>query len=275
MIFGGSDSRLVFHGRNMDIITALEEDPEEDSFAVVPIENSTAGLVDEVMGYWKKTIKNSTKDIMQSSIKVCGEYGLPIVHSLVAKSEGCFKIKRIFSHPQALGQCAEHIRTLEIKQGQTIEQVPTTSTALAATLLSNEGDAAICSRFCAQKVEGFVIDPRFNDSNGNLTRFHVLSKKKCSIMGEAGKTAILFYLRDEPQAEANASWSISAGRTNVTTAHSVAVGEPGVYAFYREFETGIDSEEGKRIIQRLSTFTIRILILGSYASHQSVKGGVR
>ncbi len=275
MIFGGSDSRLVFHERNMDIFTSLEDDPDEDSLAVVPIENSTAGLVDEVMGYWKKTIRNSKDDMVKPKINVCGEYGLPITHSLVSNTEGCKKIKRIFSHPQALGQCSENIRIIEINQGSSIEQIPTKSTALAATLLSQEGDMAICSHFCAQKAGLVVINPQFNDSNGNLTRFHVLSKKRHSLMGDANKTAILFYLRDEPQSEANASWSISAGRTNVTTAHSVAVGEPGVYAFYREFETGIDSEEGCRIIQRLSTFTIRILVLGSYSSHNSVKGGAK
>lgn len=275
MIFGRSQF-FCFQNRNLETIKALENDPDERSVAVVPIENSTAGFVEETMGYWKKTINQTESGICKiGKVLVSGEYGLPIIHSLATRGEIPKVVKRIFSHPQALSQCVEGINQIEESQNSKIELVPTSSTAAAASFVKEKGetgDVAICSAFCVREYGLKTITESFNDEEGNLTRFHILSKKKISLMGEANKTALLFYLRDEPQAQANADWSISAGRTNITTAHSVSVGEPGVYAFYREFETGLDSDEGRRIMQRLETFTLKILVLGSFAAHPSIKG---
>ena len=275
MIFGGSQL-FCFQSRNPETIKALENDPDYNSVAIVPIENSTSGFVEETMGYWKKIINQTESGICKiDKVWVSGEYGLPIIHSLAVNGEIPKVINRIFSHPQALSQCTEGISKIEESQKSKIELVPTSSTAAAASFVKEKGetgDAAICSVFCVREYGLTTIKESFNDEEGNLTRFHILSKKNISLMGEANKTALLFYLRDEPQAQANADWSISAGRTNITTAHSVSVGDPGVYAFYREFETGLGSDEGQRIMQRLQTFTLKILVLGSFASHPSING---
>lgn len=265
---------FVFHPRNQAVLQALEKDSDVQSIAVIPIENSTRGLVEEVIGYWRKVMDHTQKQIMRGPLHVCGEYGLSVRHCLVIKPENSGqKIRRIFSHPQALGQCSENIQKLIQIQEIQVETISTSSTAASINEMKEVGDAAICSIFCATKNGGLVLDQNFNDFSANKTRFHILSKKKPAFNYCENKTAILYYLRDEPGSATNASWSVSAGRVNITTEHSIPTGDPGVYAFYKEFDESVRNIEGRRILKRLSTFAEKILILGSYKSDLSVKGG--
>lgn len=269
-----SNCVFVFHPLNQTVLQALEKDPDENSLAIIPIENSTRGLVEEVIGYWRNVIDSTHKQIIRGNIHVCGEYGLAIQHCLVVKPNHIEqKIKRIFSHAQALGQCAEKIHALAQHQELEIESIAVSSTAAALSAITVAGDAAICSEFCAMKNGGLVLDSRFNDFSTNKTRFHILSNKQSKNHDTENKTAILYYLRNEPRSATNASWSISAGNVNITTEHSIPTGDPGVYAFYKEFEASVHTIEGHRILKRLSTFAEKILILGSYPSDPSVKGG--
>ena len=91
-------------------------------FAIVPIENSIEGTV------------NITLDTLwqQKSLKIIRGFTIPIIHCLLSCSEDLNNIKTVYSHPQALGQCQQWLKT-NLPQAQLI---PSNSTTESLKLLS-------------------------------------------------------------------------------------------------------------------------------------------
>jgi len=249
---------IVFHDSNSEILFALEEDEDPLSFGIVPIENSTKGLVTEIVNdFWLPKVDSGF-----SYLEVVGEFCNPVRHVL-AKNNNRKKIKRIFSHPQALGQCAENIKLLEVELGVKIELIATKSTAGSIDKIERPGDAAICSEFAANLRGINIVKRNFNDKDNNQTLFHVLTKGN-SDFGLKTHTAILFTLKDEPAALIRALNCISDYGANMHMIHSIPVGIPGKYAFYIEYDENTDSNNGKGIISNLGHSTEDLIIIGSF-----------
>ncbi|KAH8102437.1 PDT-domain-containing protein [Cristinia sonorae] len=150
---------------------------EEIPYAVVPQQNSTFGSVIE-------TYDNLRRDDIGQRIHVKGEITISIQHCLAVRSgirpEG---IKRIVSHEQALGQCAQYLSTHYPDAVR--HKAPSTGQAALSLLRSDEvglddeselqtKSAAICSVLCA-KMNGLeIVQENIQDRN-NFTRFYVLS----------------------------------------------------------------------------------------------------
>ncbi len=132
--------------------------------AVVPIENSLAGIVEEVQALLKRY-----------PVKILGEHPLSIELCLAAKERLQLKqIKRIYSHPKAFQQIK---KLLQILSG--VETVACQDTASAALLLAEErdqaGNAALISPWCA-KIYGLqIIQEDVADQTPNITRFLIIS----------------------------------------------------------------------------------------------------
>lgn len=147
---------------------ALKElEKDENSIAVLPIENSIEGLV-------RETIDNFVK-ISDISIKIQGELALPIKHILMAKTNDINTIKKIYSHPQAFAQCSKYLYNnffeAELKE--------VSSTSYAAEKVSNENDetiAAIANEACADIFRLNILATDINDEKDNQTRFYVLGR---------------------------------------------------------------------------------------------------
>lgn len=238
---------------------------KENCYAVVPIENSIAGLVaDTIHGFW-------LQQKSQPTISVLGEIQLPIEHSLVMRRGKKFnKNSTVLSHPQAISQCRENLQKLGINN-----TAPTKSTAGAAELIIMKeqyaDSAALVSSFAAEKWGLEVLKSHMEDVKGNTTRFHVLGHNEWPV-GSEYKTALIFWTKDEPRALANALWAICADGTNMTSIHSLPLGMPGHFAFYVEFGDHQYSIKGIGIMNRLKTVTQRILRLGSFPREQIVIG---
>src|SRR5690606_23560927 len=98
------------------------------SYGVVPVENSTEGVV------------NHTLDsFIDSSLKICGEVELRIHHNfLIGPNTDPAKITRVYSHPQSLAQCRKWLDAHYPK----IERVPVSSNAEAAKMVRGEWNSA-------------------------------------------------------------------------------------------------------------------------------------
>ncbi|NCS99002.1 hypothetical protein GW764_02330 [Candidatus Parcubacteria bacterium] len=266
-IFGDSIGKIEMHKSNQDVLRALEKDPNKNSYGVVPVENSTsgAGLVSDVVpNFWLPRIKD------RPEIKVVGEYRHEIKHVLASpaclNNEGVPKIKRIFSHSQALMQCAGNIKEFEEKLGYSLDLIPTTSTAGSIEKITELTDAAICSEFAALNSDCLVGDLKllynpFNDSDFNQTTFHLLSKT--GIFEEATHCAVLFDLDDRPHALVDALQCISGYNANMHMIHSIPIG-PSRYAFYIEFDESEYSEKGRKIFRAFDYAVDNLLCLGSF-----------
>src|SRR5262249_47777067 len=132
-------------------------------FGIVPIENSTEGVV------------NNTLDrFLNSPLKICGEVELRIHHFLMGNVAGLDQIKRICAHPQALAQCRgwldEHLPD--------VDRVPVSSNAEGARRARDEkGTAAIAGETAAEVYKLKILASEIEDRADNTTRFFVLGRK--------------------------------------------------------------------------------------------------
>jgi len=152
-------------------------------YGVVPVENSTEGVV------------NHTLDMFTGSeLKVIAEIMLEISHNLLSKSGDPARITKIVSHPQAIAQCR---RWLDSNMAE-IPLLDVSSTAAAAQMAAEDGSvAAVASHAAAIQYGLQVVKARIEDNPNNYTRFLVIGRNSPEPSGD-DKTSILFSVKDEP-----------------------------------------------------------------------------
>lgn len=220
--------------------------------AVLPVENSTAGEVGQVI------------DLMFSgTLKVTGMYGLGITHHLLGKENAVLgNIRTVVSHPQALAQCDDYILRHGFKPVQEV------NTAMAARGVA-EGDdetvAAIASEETAVIYGLKILDRHINDTDINTTRFVVLSRA-ANLDDEAGKHFILtFTVRNEAGFLAKAVNVIGEYGYNMRCLRSRPMKDLlWQYYFYVELEGNLETENGKQMLEALAEYCERLKVLGSF-----------
>jgi len=169
-----------------DSMQAVEK--EEADFAVIPIENSSAGRVEEIY-----------KLIPQMKLNIIAEHFQPIKHSLLAlKGVEKKDLKTVSSHPQALAQCAKNIKKLNL---EAIPKFDTAGSAKELETLQDKNHGAIASSFAAKIYNLEILDENFADYEGNVTRFIILSKNQSIPSFNKEKlyiTSILFTVKNIP-----------------------------------------------------------------------------
>lgn len=120
------------------------------TYGIVPFENSTHGSVAQTLdGFIKYNV-----------IKIRAESYIPIRHCLLSQCSNLVNVKRIYSHPEAFGQCQQWIN----KNLKDAEQINVSSTAYAAELSSKEiNSAAICSSQCSEIYGLKVLEENVED----------------------------------------------------------------------------------------------------------------
>jgi prephenate dehydratase len=243
---------------------------EEKIYGVVPIENSSEGLVGEVAkGFWVEESNRSSG----RRLCVTGEIHLPIEHCLLTHKDlkTVDHVKEVISHPQALAQCGGSLDSFKISR-----RVPEKSTAAAAKRIAESSDlrtsAALASRFAGQIYGLRTLRSHVEDVEGNTTRFHIIGPDMFEETGQ-DRTAMIFRTKNEPRALQNVLWAIGMLGVNMSSIHSISLGLPGRYAFYVEFDAHIRSTAGKQIEACLPFVTDRVFVLGSYPQSAPEKGG--
>lgn len=158
----------------------------EVDFGVVPVENATEGALDPTLDTF-----------MESALTICAEIVTPISHCLMGHSgQGFGDIARVYSHPQALGQCREWIRA-NLPHAQTLDAP---STAEAARLArADAGGAAIASELAADLYDLTLLRTSIEDLQGNATRFLVLGRNAPDPSGR-DRTSLVLVAKDGPGA---------------------------------------------------------------------------
>ncbi len=226
----------------------------ECDVCVLPLENSYAGEVGLVM------------DLMFSgSLYVNQVYELEVNHNLVVKKGTTIdKIKTVYSHKQAIDQCAEYIS----KHNFNIIEAP--NTALAAKYVSEGTDetiAAIASSDTADLYDLDILEKNINVSNINTTRFgaftRCMHKSNSNNMGE--HAILVFTVKNEAGALAKTLNIIGSHGFNMRSLRSRPMKELiWNYYFYIELEGNINNQEGKEMLKALSIFCDKLKIVGTY-----------
>lgn len=154
-------------------------------FAVVPVENSTEGAI------------GRTLDLMLgTSLRICGEVELRVQQNLMATQPAMDAIKRVYSHPQSLGQCAGWLGA----HLPAAERVPLSSNAEAARRASQEpGTAAIGPAIAAEKYGLTLLAESIEDDARNKTRFLVLGAEDAAPSGR-DRTSLAMSAHNRPGA---------------------------------------------------------------------------
>ena len=239
----------------------------ECDFAVLPVENSFAGEVAQVMDL-----------LFGGDLKISGIYELPIVHNLLGtKNTDLSQIRTVYSHPQALDQCSEYI----FLHG--FEKRVATNTAAAAkevALLEDPSVAAIASKETAEIYGLQILERAINESESNTTRFVVLSAGKEPESREQRKLferkeafTLILIVKNEAGAVARAITTIGDFGFNMRTLRS----RPQKnllwnYYFYIEGEGNLDSVTGVNMLNALKENCESVKVLGNYPADVILEG---
>lgn len=239
------------------IKSALENiENDELSIAVLPIENSIEGIV-------RETIDNFLK-IKNNSIQISGEITLPIKHLLLSSSNDKNKIKRIYSHPQALAQCGNFLHK-NFPEAELKEVSSTSYAAQKVSLENDETNAAIANETCAHLFNLNILESNINDEKDNKTRFYIFDRNNLLRNFQTGKTAIILSTKNHSGALCDVLQILSKHRINLTCIDSRPSRKKlGEYLFFMELD-GLESDSKIKVaLQELTNYVDFIRILGSF-----------
>lgn len=251
----GSSVEYVACESVADVFEEVEK--QRADYGVVPIENSIQGPE-----------APSLDRFVDSKVKICAETVYPISHCLLSRVSRD-RIRKVYSHPQALGQCNRWLR-MEMPG---VEQVSTSSTARAAELAAIESDsAAIASRLAAEIYALDVVASNIEDISGNETRFLVLGRSSGAATGN-DKTSVIFSVKHEAGSLHHALESFRKFGLNLTKIESrPSRSQSWEYNFFVDFEGHADEEPVANALKDLSSHCTFLTVLGSYPKAGSASG---
>jgi chorismate mutase/prephenate dehydratase len=238
-----------------DSIAGVFAEVEKGSsdYGVVPVENSTEGIV------------NYTLDMfLESDLKICAEIYTRISHNLLSHCTALEEVQRIYTMPQATGQC----RTWLQRHLPGVELVEVTTTARAAGIAAQEPDAAaIANRAAAEEYGLQILAESIQDNPRNWTRFLVLGNLQPPASGR-DKTSIMFSVRHEAGGLIRALAAFEKHDVNLTLIESRPTKRtPWEYVFFIDACGHVEDPEDASLRKALALFRERCLfvkVLGSY-----------
>jgi len=243
----GSQSKYVPMRSINDCFTEVTKGRAD--YGVVPIENSTEGVV------------NHTLDMfIDSDLVICAEILLNISHYLLSNTS-LGKIKKIFSNRQAIAQCRNWLEN-NLPNAKLIEVSSTSEGARKAK--QEKGTAAIASELAASIYNLNIIAKRIEDVVGNVTRFLVIGKTLAKATGR-DKTSLMFSVKDRPGALYRMLKPFALNKINLTKIESrPSRRKAWDYIFFVDLEGHIMSPKVKKAIKELERECRYLKILGSY-----------
>lgn len=224
----------------------------EADYGVIPIDNSSAGMVSD------------TYDLLQEySNYIVAETFLKIEHCLLVKPGADIKgIKRVYSHPQALMQCAKF---LDGHKGWVRESYP--NTAMSAKKIAEENDfeqAAIGSPNCAKEYGLEIAARGINSASANTTRFIIVSSRRAFVRN-ASKVSICFEIDHRAGSLYGILSHIMFNGLNMTKIESRPIPEHNwEFRFFIDFDGNLADAGVRNALRGIAEESNALKILGNY-----------
>ncbi|MDH4099393.1 MAG: prephenate dehydratase [Nitrospirota bacterium] len=228
----------------------LEVEKGNCIYGVVPIENSTEGVI------------THTLDLLaDSELKISAEVMLEVSHNLLSKAEGLDKVQKIYSFNPPAAQCRQWLAT-------NLPNVPVQevfSSARAAEMAAQDpASAAIASELAADLYGLNILSKRIEDNPNNITRFLVVGKKMMTPTGR-DKSSIMFSIKDKVGALHNVLEAFARHGINLTKIESrPSRRKSWDYVFFADLEGHVEEERVKKALEALEGLSSFVKILGAY-----------
>lgn len=232
-----------------DAMMAIEEGSAD--FAVLPIENSTAGIVSEIYDL-----------LAEFENYIVGEQIIKIEHCLMGIPGATLAdIRTVFSHPQSLMQSARYLNERDFKQ------ISMQNNAFAARKVAEDGDktqAAIASEYAAEIYGLSILAKGINHSSTNSTRFIIVTNQKI-FLKNAGKVSICFEVPHESGSLYHMLSHFIYNNLNMNRIESRPIeGRNWEYRFFIDFEGNLSDSAVKNALRSLRDEAQNLRILGNY-----------
>lgn len=229
---------------------------KEADYAVLPIENSSAGIV------------NMSYDLLvEYDNYIVGEHILKIQQALIGTPGAEISdIKTVFSHPQGLMQCAKFLDNF-----RDWKQISLQNTAASAMKVRDDKDksqAAIASAKAASLYGLKVLQEEINFSDTNSTRFIIVTNEPI-FTDKSDKVSVCFEVPHESGTLYSAlSHFIYNGISMSKIESRPLEGKPWEYRFFIDFEGNLNDSAVKNALKGLKAETINLKILGNYKKYE-------
>ncbi len=230
-------------------------DAERIDYGVIPIENSTEGVV------------NHTLDmLMNSSVKICAEINMRI-HQCLMSRHPLSKIRKVYGHSQCFGQCRlwlqEHLAGAE--------NVEVSSTTKAAELAAREKGSAAIASLMAAKIYGLKpLASQIEDNPYNTTRFLVIGKQEPKATGD-DKTSVCYAVKDRVGALYDSLVPFKKNGITLTMIESRPSRRKNwEYFFFVDLKGHISETPLSKAVAELGEMCQFVRILGSYPQSKEV-----
>lgn len=233
-----------------DAMEAIKNDKAD--FAVLPIENSSAGIVSENYDL-----------LVEYDNYIVGEQIINIHHVLLGTEDAKLEdICQVYSHPQALMQCSDYLY-----QHAEWKKISMKNTAVAAKKIKEDNhkqSAAIASELTAQLYGLKILNQTISNNDNNATRFIIVSNKKICLE-QSNKISICFEIAHESGSLYNMLSHFIYNNINMTNIQSRPIrGKKWEYRFFVDFEGKLEDNAVINALKGIKEEAISLKILGTY-----------
>lgn len=247
--FFGKEQKCFHVPTFKDAMSAIEEGSAD--YAVLPIENSSAGSVTQVYDL-----------LVEFENYIVGEVVIPIEHVLAALPGAKLSdVKRVYSHPQGLMQCAKFLSAHDW------EQISVANTAVAAKKVLGEQkieQSAVCSAYAAELYGLQILEKAINFESDNSTRFIVVTNQKV-FLKDASKISICFEIPHKSGSLYRLLSHFIYNDLNMSRIESRPMeGRSFEYRFFVDIEGNLADAAVKNAVRGLREEALNLRILGNY-----------
>ena len=250
MQYFGSDCESFHVESWKDAMEAIKNNKAD--FAVLPIENSSAGIVSENYDL-----------LVEYDNYIVGEQIIQIQHALMGLPEAKLSdIREVYSHPQALMQCGDYLYA----HGEW-DKISMKNTAMAAKKIRDDGDvsqAAIASQLTSELYGLKILDENISNSETNATRFIIVSNRKiCS--SKANRISICFEIAHESGSLYHMLSHFIYNNINMTNIQSRPIKDKNwEYRFFVDIEGTLQDTAVINALTGIEAEAVSMKILGTY-----------
>ena len=241
----------MFHVRQFEDAARAVFEGRAD-YAVLPIENSSAGAVSDNYDL-----------LLKYENYIVAEVFVPVCHCLLGTQDAELSdIRTVLAHPQALMQSSQYLNARE-----DWSQISVENNAVAARTVSedaNKSQAAVASRTAAEIYGLKVLEEGINHNRENTTRFLILSKQPV-YRKDADKVSICFELPHESGTLYNMLNNFAFSHLNMRMIESRPIpGRNWEYRFFVDIEGNLDDPDMINALKGIAGEANHMRILGNY-----------